>query len=150
MTTDPLRPVPNVDASLASPATALLGVSPTALTDDLGTRPVAVVNVVLVMHDTDQAVDVASLDEATLVPVPHRSGSDHFHGEEVAPTPSDHRNNSGFSDPPAGILGIRQQATLEPTIMPRQKPTPNLRTATALAEPLHTFILTRPCLGVKI
>lgn len=124
--TDPLGPVPNVNASLATPAATLVRIDPAASANDIGAGPVAVVHVTLVVHNADQAVDVPSLDEAAVVPLPDGGGGDDLHGEEMAPAPSDHGDHGGFSDPPTGVLSLSQQATLEPTIVTRQEPTPNL------------------------
>jgi len=151
-----LGQVVGVDAGTAQP-TSVAGVDPPALADGLGAAPMAVADASLVGDHTDQAVGVASLDEAPAVSATDGDAGDDLHRQEMAPTLLDHRDHGEFTDPPAGIPGLAQQTTLEPTVVTRTKPSGDSLAAAAFAlldllgpGLLHVSIVTRPCLGVKV
>lgn len=155
--TDQLGVVMGVNASTAHPTGVILDLDPMALANLLGAGPMAVSETAFVVHDTDQAVDVAGFDESAVVAAANGGVGDDAHRQEVAPTLVDHGQHSGFPDPPTGIPSLTQQTTLEPTVVAGTETAGDLLTTTTLANldfglvlrRFHKPILPHPCLCVN-
>jgi hypothetical protein len=146
---DQLGQVMGVDASAAQPTVVIFGVDPTATAGGAGAAPVAVRDAVVVLDNTKQAIDVTGFDEPAAVAASHGDAGHDVQGEEMTPASVDHAQDGGFTDPPAGVTGLVDQATLQATVMPGAESTGNLLAATAFALLdgggflRHTSILTR-------